>query len=243
MRPLRGIVLAMGVAVLTVVVVVAPAFATPNLTASSGTRAVAPFITPITSTTSSSTGRSSDFSASIDGLATTLSCRTTILSGYVGTTHTQVRITSLSFGDGGADVLSNCRVTTPIGNGAVQGDRATCEASSASPLFLHVRNEDPRIRGSWNFSLGFGFGGCLFPVVIGLGVCRISVDPGGEITLVYTTTTKQFQFTSNASVAVTVRNVINCPIPSGSYVATVTGGFGYTPDTRRDSAPTITVAS
>jgi hypothetical protein len=129
MKSLRhGILLAL-VLVGTAVAVAAPAFATPNLTASSGTGPVAPFITPMGNTrNSSSDAISTNFRYTIGTIA--FQCRTASLAGYVTTTHTQMRITSARFGDGrGGTCTSN------IGLG-IDGD-SIAGSSSARPWHLH----------------------------------------------------------------------------------------------------------
>jgi hypothetical protein len=115
------------------VVLASPAFATPNITASSGTvngesahraGAVAPFITPSGDTIRSSitfTGTGSSFRIG----SFSVTCVVTG-SGYVTVTHTQVRITTISF--------TGCTDTF--------GGRPTVDSScanSVTPWFLHVK--------------------------------------------------------------------------------------------------------
>jgi hypothetical protein len=135
----RSFLVAMA-SVSVLVAVGSPAFATPNLTDSSGSSPVAPFITPIGTTRSQFTGRSSDSSFFIPTIAAVIECRTAIMSGYVGSTHTRARITSLSFGNRSA---SDCDVRVSDGafSGVIVGDEITCLAAgdaSTRPWFLHV---------------------------------------------------------------------------------------------------------
>ncbi len=122
-----------GLVLLSVLVVVAsPAFATPDLTASSGTRVVAPFITPV-----GDSARSNIIASSIDlrfvfpsGIV--IRCRTATFGGFVGSTHTQITITSFTYGNGapGACDSGGFGNSTSIDGGA----------TTTSPWFLHVRS-------------------------------------------------------------------------------------------------------
>ena len=127
-------------------VIVSPAFATPNITASSGTRAVAPFITPIgDSARSNIVGTSTDLRyASAGGAA--MRCRNSIIGGFIGSTHTQITITSAVFGNG---AVGNCDITSAGFSGVVRGggglasagtlDSISGTATTTRPWFLHFR--------------------------------------------------------------------------------------------------------
>ena len=127
------------VLVSALVVVASPAFATPNLTASSGTRnlepahragAVSPFITPSMNTRSEVTAYSTDSQLSLPSLGSTVRCETSNVSGYVSITHTQLRITSATFS-------RNCTV---VPAGRVDNQPISCDANSIRPWHLHVRD-------------------------------------------------------------------------------------------------------
>jgi hypothetical protein len=130
MKALKAGVLAALVLVSAVVVVASPAFATPNITASSGSGAVAPFITPIGNTTNSSINGVSTDSGFVfvlpGGIRMRILCADSTARGYVVQTHTRGLVTSLTF--------SSC--TSGLG-GAVT---VATSASSTRPWFLHVRS-------------------------------------------------------------------------------------------------------
>ncbi len=125
-----------------VAVVASPAFATPNITASSGTRAVAPFITPI-----GDSARSNIIGTSIDSRFTAgaiIRCRTSRIGGFIGATHTQATITSVTFGDGrrGDCDLTSGGFSGVVRNGGTstgQLDSIDGGATTTRPWFLHVR--------------------------------------------------------------------------------------------------------
>jgi hypothetical protein len=181
MKQLRTGVLVAMVLVSALVVVTSPAFATPQITASSGTedgrrphdgRAVAPFITPSTNTRSLYTGAATRPVLTVPSLAgATVTCDVSNVSGYATTTHTQFRITSVSFS-------RNC-VTNPPGR--VDNDPISCAASSNRPWLLHVRTVDAARRsasGTINFPIGAGAGRevCTVRVTItGIGSFTISI--------------------------------------------------------------------
>jgi hypothetical protein len=122
-----------------VIVVVSPAFATPKLTTSTGTRpdggAVSPYFTPIGSATSSITinqsyggsRRGSSFvGRDKDANVVGFTCDEVRGSGHVLATHTRLRITSLAFG--------RCTV-----DGQPASLSVTFSANATTPCFLHLR--------------------------------------------------------------------------------------------------------
>ncbi len=231
--------------VVAAVIVASPAFATPRLTTSTGNAAVSPFITPITPTTSSFTGRSSDSVLAIDlplGLSARVQCRTAIASGYVSTTHTQARITSLSFGDGGGDSLTNCVVRTPFGDGTVDRDSVTCTATSRAPWHLHVRSTPDGGR-SWDGTVNTSSPCTFVTTAPRASSCRITVDANQSISARYTNANGTLELDRTSVLVVTVVNVSGCRISDGSYTATFTGRYTIRPDTRNDARPTVTAIS
>jgi hypothetical protein len=143
MKSVRNSLLAMLMLAAAAAVAASPAFATPNLTASSGNNtplsgphsraAVAPYITESTGSNSLFTGVSSDAQVILPSLGVTVRCREAHISGYASTTHTQVRLTSVSFGNV-ADA-SNCTSSA----GTVDVQPITCTATTQNPWYLHFR--------------------------------------------------------------------------------------------------------
>lgn len=226
-----------------VVVVASPAFATPNITASSGTRAVAPFITPITSTRSQFTGSARDTRLTIDAVFSTIECTTTIVSGYVDTTHTQARITSLSFGNrSGRD----CVVRTGLGSGTVNADEITCTATSANPWLLHMRARNGASTTSWDGTIN-NTSSCSFAITVGGSTCDFTIPAGQSIAVRYTNTRARLEVSAlssrTSSFLIRVRNFSGCSIPDGIYSATIVSTYIIRVDTARDRAPTVTAAS
>jgi hypothetical protein len=218
------------------VVVGPPAFATPNITASSGTSPVSPFITPIGNTRSASTARSTDSAFSLPSIGVTMSCTTSTVSGYVDTTHTQLRLTSVSFG--GGDARRNCRVT-PAGTIDNRPD-ITCTATSANPWFLHVKNTNAATRSSSGTinptsacTILMTFGGVPTTIVVDANQsCRTNVGGGNN----YTQATRRLSII--CSVLTTIRGATRA-----STTSTFAGNYNVTPDTRRDGLLTVTAAS
>jgi hypothetical protein len=211
---------------------------------------VSPFITPITSSTSSFTAQTlDDTRLNIDALGGFVRCRTAIASGYVDTTHTQARITSLSFGDTNGDALTNCSVGGPAA-GTVDTDGITCTATTRAPWLLHVRAADNRRTDSWTGTINTT-SSCTFIITGAIGSCRISVDAGQSIPVRYTNTRSRIELSTAAdrasSLTVTITNISGCLIPPGSYTATFVGIYTITTDTPTDRrlgrTPTITAAS
>jgi hypothetical protein len=140
MKGFRSSVLVALVLVSALVVIASPAFATPNLTASSGTRngetahragAVAPFITPSTSTRSmyTGTGDAPDTRLGLPGLALTVSCTRSTAQFYASTTHTVLRVSDLTFS-------GTCTVNVP--RGRVDTNPISCVADPNRPWLVHV---------------------------------------------------------------------------------------------------------
>ncbi len=253
MRRLKGGVIAALVLVSALVVVASPAFATPNITASSGTRsgdihrdgAVSPFITPSTNTRSQITARSTNSRFSLPSLGTTLACRTSSVSGYASTTHTQLRLTSVSFGDDQNPGASNCTAT-----GGTLAEPITCTATSARPWFLHVKNiiSGGGARGSASGTVNLT-SSCVVTVrLAGLGTQQVTVDAnqsciGGAATdNTYTWDTTSSPVRSSLSVRCRLRVTIQ-PINITTTGSLFEGDYTARPDTVRDPVPSVTLAS
>ncbi len=228
-------------------VVGSPAFATPTLTGSTGTAigggAVAPFVTPSASTRSLFTARSTNAVLKIETvggvLVATITCRTNVLSGYVSTTHTRIRITSLSFGDGG--MADDCSMRTGLGNGPVDRDHITCVVGSNMPWYLNLKTA----AGAGTVTATTS---CAFTFTMPPGSsCRVTLDAGQSFPAQYSSSGRSFaviSFGGSSSFTLTLTNISTCGLfPIGSYIGTLTGTYPITPDTRRDSVPILTSAS
>jgi hypothetical protein len=227
MKVFRSSVLVVLALVSAAVVVVSPAFATPNITASSGTSPVAPFITPIGNTRSQWTGRAtSSFTLDLPAVPANVTCRSARFSSYYDVTHTQERITVFDIGDG---IAGTCTATIQRGAGTVDRDRVQCITSSTTPWFFHVK----QIVG------GTSANGHLIPttacgiiVTVGRTIsCNLSINAGQSIPYVDTWTSRTLAINGSATVA--VRSVANC-LPTGPQTGTLTVIYSYVPDTVAD---------
>lgn len=248
MKALRASLLVALVLVSAIVVVASPAFATPNITASSGTRAVAPFITPIGSTTSQFTGRSSDSTFIAPAIGATVTCRTAITSGYAGTTNTQARVTSVSFGNRSG---SDCRATIPGDTGTVVGDEVTCLGAadgSTRPWFLHVIR-GPDGTGSSSGTINIPAAGvansCTFVIDFARSrtQCSIVIDNNQSIRGTYTNATSNLNV-NDRTLRITSRDGprARCAL-SLSTTASFTATYRIRADTPRSAAPTVTATT
>ncbi len=234
MKSFRSSVLVAAILVLGVVVIASPAFATPNLTASSGTRAVAPFLTPSTNTSSQFTARTTFITLRIPSINSGVDCTAGLASGYVSTTHTQVRVTSLQLGDGSG---RSCMTSWAGARGSVDGDQITCGASSASPWFWHFKAVNAGTRsasGTVNFITT-----CTFSINIAGNICTFTWDRGGSAAFNYTPPAGLLVVDGN--IMVTLRGA-TCPFP-GSALGTLRATYSLRPDTRRDTIPIVTAGS
>ncbi len=236
MRLARNSVLIIVALAFTLVTLTSPAFATPNLTASSGSSAVAPFVTPITNSRSQYTFRAQNVSIPLMTVNETVTCAASAFVGYVDTTHTNVRITSLSF--------SMCRVDS--GNGSVDNNGTiTCRASTTKPWFLAIRTVDAARRsasGSINIPAASDI--CEFTVTIFRGVSiKVGFDPAQSCLPVarssgntYTWATRSLQITCGMRITVSGAIAFTGTTP-------ISGTFTGRPDTARDGSLIITAAS
>jgi hypothetical protein len=234
MKSIRSGLLVALVLVSAIVVVASPAFATPNITASSGTAAVSPFITPATNNTRSlSTALSTDSRFDLGG--NSLTCRTANASFYIPPTHTQGRITSITFGRGRT---GDCAVASGVGSGTIDGNSVSDPTTnSTTPSIVHVRTfAASSATGTINLS-----GALTFVVTIrGFASCQLTV-PVQSVDVVYTQRTTSL-VVSDRTVATTVRTIsgFGCPA-SGDAVFTAT--YTVRADTPRDARLTVTNAS
>jgi hypothetical protein len=168
-RSLKSGLLVALVLMSAVVVIASPAFATPNLTDSSGTRPVAPFITPIGNTTDSSVAATEDGTSRFTAFSTLLgsnivvSCASTA-QGHVLATHTRAVIDTLRF--------DSCR--TSVGGTVVVRTNAD---STRCPFFLHVARRNAGAT-SWDGTFNIPTCGSITIEITGLPLgasCGISL--------------------------------------------------------------------
>jgi hypothetical protein len=200
------------------IVVSSPALATPNITASSGTGVASPFLTPMGNTRdSSSRGSSTDTRLVLNG--TTITCRTANAVGYTATTHTQLRLTSMTFGDGrGSTCITSGRVP-------IVGDSINGGASSVVPWHVHVKTNDAGARsatGTINISTSFSF-----TASNGVTTCDFTVSGSQSVTVTYTYSSTSLIVDGALVVGVT-RVAGSCPT-SGS--ADFRAAYTVRPDT------------
>jgi hypothetical protein len=228
------------------VIVAAPAFATPFLTASSGTRngepnhragAVAPFITPSSGSNSQWTARSTDAQMTLPLLRLTLSCRASRISGYSSITHTEARLTSVSFGDGS-------RTSCTINGSAV--DSIGCTATTRSPWHLHITgvNSSSGERTA-QFGTAVGSINVSSPCVFRASGSNVTIDGGqsclpdgslGALTYTWNVRTGVAALQVSCDLIVTIQFV-------GSATANLTALYNIRSDTLRSTIPSITSAS
>jgi hypothetical protein len=196
--------------VLTVLIVAAAvtlgasptAFATPALTRSTGAIPVAPFFTPVGNTLGSSITAPSTSRWTFAAGGVSFTCAT-VWSGYVPTTHTNLRVTRLD--------LTRC--TTSLG--AMWTPFATASASSVAPWTIHVRSID--VTGSYAGTIEIPAGGSLTIDVTGLSSCRITIGPQ-SIDLTGVNATRQLAV-NDASVAFTRIGANDCPASGNGTMA------------------------
>jgi hypothetical protein len=174
MKTLRSGVLVALVLVSAVVVVASPAFATPNLTSSTSSRAgrpdngaVSPFITPIGTTTTNSievndrygSGSGSSFTArNALRITVSLTCSSLEVRGFAGVTHTQLTISRIDFNECKSDQT---------------GDGAT--VTTRPNYFLHVTSQPAASSGGGVFIIPPGGN---VNIDIGAGRCVLTVRSG-----------------------------------------------------------------
>jgi hypothetical protein len=243
MKALRSSVLVALIVVSAAVVVASPAFATPQLTASSGNdtplvgahsrAAVAPFITPSTSTRSQYTARADRATTlNLAAIGFVISCTASRASIYVSVTHTQARVTDLTFS-------GTC--TTNFAGSRVDTNPISCVTDSNRPWYLHVRTAgNPDSTGSVNIN-----GSCRLVVTFGGGSsATITIDANQSCTrgipangVVFTQVTQSLAV--NCDLRVTI---VGGPLP-GSFTGNFTGLYTVRPDTARDARITVTARS
>jgi hypothetical protein len=196
------------------VVVAAPVFATPNITASSGSRSVAPFITPIGNTsTSTLTGASTDFSftgSGFGGTRFTVTCADSSMGGHVVVTHTRALLTAVA--------MARCNAGTFT---------IATSASSTTPWPWHVRTVGS---GSATGSIEIPAGGSL-TITAGGGACTVVVTPQ-SIDVTFTDAATSLVVSDN-SIVYTVRGIgPGCPVSRS--LLRFTGVFTFRLSTAND---------
>ncbi len=242
MRKALKVVVLVGLVGSSVLVVGSPAFATPNLTASSGNAPVAPFITPSTSTRSQVTVRSTDPRVSLPSLGVTMTCRTSSVSGYSSTTHTQLRLTSLSFGDDQTPAANSC-----ILNSGSVVEPITCTATSARSWSLHVRSiiSGGGARGSASMTVNLT-SGCVLTMRLPIGTQQVTIDPNQSCvgaaatdnTYTWDTSTRVGSLSIRCRLRVTIQ-----PINITAIASTFEGAYTVRSDTARDVLLSVTAGS
>lgn len=222
-----AVVLAAGVTV-----VAGPALATPMRTGSADgpTR---PFFTPITSTLSESTGVG-NFVVGVPGLGLQVNCPISHISGYVGQTHTQLRVTKLSAGDPA--------VVCPVMPGGWRLDRTeiTCTATSQNPWLFHITQINAANPNSVTGTLN-ATSACVFTITNAGRSCVITIDPNQSLLGSYTHVTTSLSVNAPAPI-VTIRNGAGCPWV-GSFAGTVNAAWTLRPDTAADPRIRFTALS
>ncbi len=238
MKSLRTGIVASLVLMSALAMVSVPAFATPNLTASSGTAAVAPFFTPISNSNSQRTFRGANVSIAVPALAVTITCRESWGSGYADTTHTNFRYTSHSF--------NGC--TIDVGGGTVDNNGTiTCGATTVAPWLLTISSVNAATRsavGSLSIpangagvtacSFTFTRSGSSYTVTVNRGQSCLPGARGSPNT--YTWATSRVQMTCSLSVTIVGAIVV-------TTTATYSSGYTLRPDTARDGTLVVTAAS
>jgi hypothetical protein len=236
-KAMRGSALVALILVAALAIIVSPAFAT-TLNTDSSVGNASPFITPSTNTRSLYTGRSTDTQLTLPTLGSTVMCRESQVSGYASTTHTQIRLTSVSFGN-----VADPRNCTVRPAGTVDVQPITCTATSRDPWHLHVRRNDTVNRsasGTVNLTSS-----CTVRITIGGRAITISVDAnqscrpnaaGASNTYTYRGPTGSI--TVNCVVLATLTGAVRA-----STNSTFTGVYTVRPDTRTDPILVVTDAS
>ena len=226
MKLFRGGLFGLLALAVALAVVAQPAFATPRATFSTGTSAVAPFLTPIGNTSTSSVTAASprvDISATAPlGVMVTLTCMSSG-SGYVPTTHTSAWITDFRF--------FNCRST--LGTAPT----VTTDASSLRAYVLHSTSEVAPLNGtSWRTVLGIPVGQSIsIFVALGASSCRITVGPQSFGAGTWTNVARTFAMTgSQALFTLDGGSSALCPDPRFG-VGRITGTYTFRPDTANDA--------
>jgi hypothetical protein len=215
MKGLRNGVLVALVLASVAVGIASPAFATPRLTTSTGTAvrpdngAVSPFFTPIGRSEGSAItitdvypfGQGWSFKArTASGTTLRETCSRVRASGFVGPTHTYIRISELEFTECKIDGLNIPSVAQVMG------------VDSETPLRIHLRRSAGA--SSWDATLNIGPGRAITLTAAGIVACRLFIGPQ-SITARDTDVRTQLEIPSSPAVfkseAGSDPNV--CPVP------------------------------
>lgn len=227
MKALRIALAIAAVLVAGLTVIAAPAMATPTRTDSVGSQPTAPFFTPIGNTRSESTGVGGPFTWGVLGLGLQVQCPITRISGYVGETHTQFRITNFSVGDG----VGACPVMP--GGWTLDGNQFTCTATSVNPWLFHITRinaADPNsVTGTLNNTST-----CRFTLTNAAlrASCVVTIDINQSMRGRYTQVTTSLTI-AELNLTSTIRNGVACPWV-GSWNSQIAASWTLRPDTARD---------
>ena len=253
MKAFRRVALVALVLVSAVVVVASPAFATPRLTTSTGTRpdggAVSPFVSPIgdtltnsiTVTTAVAAGTRRGSSLSVTSLARAadaITCIRVTASGEVPSTHTRLAIYSLDF--------LGCRDDTL---GAVV-HVVVNHISSSNPYYFHLTTNNGGGSGTAVFEIPTGSTIDIFVKNAGIDVCQVTVGPQSVNGVVITDGSVSRARTINvASTARSVRFALpralttGCPDPAQGGTQNSVTAIPFTFDGLAANTPVIQTTS
>jgi hypothetical protein len=236
MKAFRRLALVALVLVSAVVVVASPAFATPRLTSSTGTRpdggASTPYITPIgdtltrsiTITFSSRPGARAGSSLTmrtLGGLTDGLTCIRLTISGWVTTTHTTISIDSISF--------LGCRED----NVGLRIDIVVNHSSSSNPYFIHFTGVPAANSTTGKFLIPAGSSIDLFIKNAGVDVCQAQVQPQSVAGVTLTDRNRLISVASGPTIEYSLPNAAGgaaCPDPRARGTQTAVTAIPYISD-------------
>ena len=252
MRAIRRSALVVLVLVSAVVVVAAPAFATPRLTTSTGTRpdngAVSPFMSPIGDTLTNSititvrvaAGARSGSSFGVRNLAggsDSVTCIKATVSSEVVPTHTRIAIYSFDF--------LGCRTDSA----GLRVDIVTNHISSSSPYYLHITTNNGGGSATGVFELPEGSSIDIFIKSGGLDVCQMHAGPqslrGVTITDGSVTRTRTMSIASGTTIDFSLPRALTtaCPDPRARTSETSVTPIAFTFDGPVGNTPIIQTTS
>jgi hypothetical protein len=240
MKIIKASMLLLLILVSAAIVLASPVFATPNITASSGSRPVSPFFTPSIFASPAPNGMFTGAAPSARfGFPThtfTVSCAAS-LSGYVNSfTHTQIRLTSALLGS-----ATGCISTPPRSETIPQ---FTCTVTTRDPWLFHARAIDAfgSAVGSINLTSA-----CTFVMNFGTASCRVTIASGQSISPVsYSPSMRRLGLSETGRTLIGTmvdnRGATRCAFVGSSAVSLV-GTYTFNPDTPLEPPWTITSAS
>jgi hypothetical protein len=218
-----------------VAVAVQPAFATPSLTASTGSAvrpdnsAVSPFFTPIGSEMSAITfrgrftigrGISVKFRTA-GGLASNWTCAEIDGSAFISTTHTRARITSLVFDACSVDQLIGASFTVTVRN-----------VNVATPAFVHLRRQVSA--ESWDATFTLSIGQAIELSTVPPNSCRLTIREAQSVTVRDTDEGTQVEVSSSPTLIFKSEpgSTSFCPVPQAQLGIAEAAAVRYRHDTR-----------